>query len=149
MKKFVVALLAATLLASFAPASAQADQLETATKTLRVTAFKAGVNRVCPKGSTKMFIVKVFVRRDSLGTFAEGDRGVGRIVLRSGRVLRAEDYQVGPDYLESDYFFFAPSRFAKVKKRALRNKLTVELSGPNMKLRVGKLSSDCIESFGG
>ncbi len=154
MKSLLFSILFSALLLGIVPAHAADDTSSTqataepVTKTLRIYGYARGINRPCPPGSEKMFMIRVLVHRDSLGTFANGNRGVGEIVLRNDRQLSTEDYQVPSDYREADFFFYAPSRFSKVKKDPAENSVTVEISGPNMEFRVNKLHSDCLESYG-
>jgi|GEM_PF-2442591 len=152
MKSFLLSLLAVVVL----PIPAYADDAETSstqmtapvTKTLRITKYGRGVNRPCPAGSDKIFTLRVFIARDSVGTFVEGNAGIGEIVMLNDRQLNSDDYQVPMDFRESDFFFYAPHRKTRVKMDPAENSVTVQISGSDVRFRMGSLRRDCMERYG-
>lgn len=148
--KWLLALFLSTalLLGTVAPVQSASAAEEPPTKLLRITKYQKNINKPCPKGSDKMFTLRVFVHDDSLGHFADGNRGRATLVLKNGKKLRADDYVVGPDDREVNYFFFAPKRGSRVDK-SVKHRVRVQLSGPNMWFRMGKLTRQCQERFEG
>lgn len=145
---FVVSLM------SVSPAVADDGQVgEPAIKAMRlpITKYDASggdaANLVCPKGSEKLFMLKVFIRTKSAGTFYQAQKGKIRLKLTSGEVVKDPGYPVPPSYRENDYFAYpeSPSRFAMVDMAA-KNVVTIVVTA-DAAVRVGRLKSVCQEQF--
>jgi hypothetical protein len=115
------------------------------TRNLRIEHYATGVNRVCPEGSQKLFMLKTFITKGSAGYFVEN--GNAEIVFRSDRQLNADGYVVPPHFRENDFYFYPPNRGAKVKKSGLENSVNLVLSSRNVTVELGELSADCTEEF--
>lgn len=150
--RYIVLTMLVALLLGSVPAYAS-DDVETSstqlsaeyTKTLRITKYARGINRACPAGSDKLYVLRVFVAKDSPGTFVDGNLGVGEIVQKNDRQINSDDYVVPIDYRESDFVFFAPHRKSRLKLDPTENSVTVQVSEPGMRFRMGSLRRDCME----
>ena len=153
--RYIVLTMLVALLLGSVPAHAS-DDIETSstqlsaeyTKTLRITKYARGINRACPAGSDKLYVLRVFVAKDSPGTFVDGNLGVGEIVQKNDRQINSDDYVVPIDYRESDFVFFAPHRKSRLKLDPAENSVTVQVSERDMRFRMGSLRRDCMERYG-
>lgn len=149
-----VLLIASFLLAGFAPTAqaAQADPVPAivAYKLPIVKIDKRGedaANRVCPKDTEKMFVVKAF----TAGKFYHKQPGYVRLTLVTGEKVKDPGYPVPPSYQENDFFAMpeSPSRKAKVNPEGKNFVVVVLEAEPPSEVRLGKLKSTCLEQFGG
>lgn len=116
-------------------------------ETRRIRKYADGVNRPCPEGNHKMFIIDVHVHKNSLGFIERGEEGVGEIVTKNDREIHSDtNFNMLDNYMVS-YYFYAPSRMTKVKKDPRENSVTWVASGPNMWYVIDPLRMDCLEEL--
>ncbi len=117
-----------------------------AVQNVRVTKYKRGINRACPQGSDKMFILDVTMSDDSVGTFVDSDDAFAVITLRSGLpVIDTDMFLNALDGLRTaSYYLYTDNRRAQVRKNPAWNSVTVKGSSPDVKL-TASLRKDCQE----
>lgn len=156
-KNLFVAALSFGLIFVVAPAANAQDDPEVSSsqqfadpsiQNVPVTTYKRGINKPCPKGSDKMFIMDITISDSSTGAFVDSDEAFALVTLRSGRpVIDTDMFLNALDGLRTaTYYLYVDKRGAQVRKSSAWNSAVVMGSTPDMAFDAS-LRKECQERF--